>query len=147
MIKKGQTGVEFIVSTFVFLITISYASLTIINSMPVYHDYSVTENLISKSYQVSQYLIFDYLSAGSNYLIDESEIDNLAGLCNTRENIVNKLGVPNHDVVINIEKIDGTNLLDCKSGESEFSKQIIVRRFAVLDNANKDVIRMEVAVI
>ncbi len=157
---KAQTGVEFIVSTMIFLLTISYATLTIINNMPVYHDYAVTENLISNSYQISEYILFDYLASNEKYVIDTVKKNALVSICEgngleaseRNQNIRDTFNLDSNDIILTITKIDNPLtegdesglVIDCRSTISSFNKEITIRRYAVYED---DIVSVEVAVV
>ena len=56
---KGIAELEFIISVFVFITTISFVTFLIINNIPILHGLSASESLKSKSYQYSELLLFD----------------------------------------------------------------------------------------
>ena len=154
-VRKGQTGVEFIVSSVIFLVTVSYASLTIINNMPIYHDYADTEDLSAKSYQLSEYLLFNYLASEptsvplEKYVIDKTKLESLRTLCETSADsnaIRAGLMTGGKDVDIIIDYIDQTCTptlpLHCTTSSSGGGKKIIIKRFAVLEDCP---VRVDVA--
>ncbi|MAH43525.1 hypothetical protein CL614_07470 [archaeon] len=157
---KAQTGIEFIVSTMIFLLTITYATLTIINNMPVYHDYAVTEDLITRSYQMSEYIVFDYLASTDRYVIDSVKKNALVDICEgsgvdtviRNQNIRDEFDLDSKDIILTIKEVDdprtqGTEndlVINCRSTASSISKEITVRRYAIYDN---NIVSVEVAVV
>lgn len=141
---KGQTGIEFIVGVSIFLVTISYALLTIINNMPVYHDYAITEDLLAKAYQVSDFLTFENLSTGVRYQLDPSKISQLGMLCANEAGMRNAFGLGQKDIVVKIAKLNGDTVLDCKTVGSITGKNLVVRRYAIL---NGDIVWVDVSIV
>lgn len=150
MVKKGITNFEFVLAVFVFLSTISFVAVSIINEVPALHDKSVEDIAKSKTYYISQMLIFDKgfpetwtnetverpgLSTGTPYILSPSKITNFQNLCADTQKLRNLIG----DIEINITKQDGTPVLFCKT--SNLPIQLKIKRSAVLSG---EVVKIEV---
>jgi hypothetical protein len=138
---KGVIEIEFIISVFVFITTISFVTFIIVNGIPAYHNTAIGENLKSMSYQYAEMLLFDGgyplnwslaaeptgnvkrigLSAGKRYVIDQNKLNRLASICNngvtSNYTTVKKiLGVDfMHDVVIEVSRLDGSPVVGTSS--------------------------------
>ena len=140
--SKGQIGLEFIISSMVFLITISYAVITISGYLPVYHAHAVDEKLRAESFLLSQDMLFNNLSSPERYVLDPVRISQLSGLCGNYIQVASDLGY--EDVSIKIEKIDGTVVLACESPTpSLVREQVITNRYAML---GEDIVLLRVSV-
>ncbi|MFH1420437.1 MAG: hypothetical protein ABIG30_00540 [Candidatus Aenigmatarchaeota archaeon] len=139
----GQIGFEFIISAVVFMITIVYASTTIISMLPLYHDQAITEHLQADAYILSQYLLFDNLSA-ENYVLDMNKIAQFNERCSSDyEGVLSDLGYSYVDININV---DGTTLLECHpAAVSEISETFYTNRFALVNNNGNKIIVMRIA--
>ncbi|MCX6815516.1 MAG: hypothetical protein NT120_01520 [Candidatus Aenigmarchaeota archaeon] len=160
---KGIIDIEFILSVVVFLSTISFVAMLIINNIPVFHGDSVSEDLRARAYQISQVLIFDKgapeywtvgnvlrvgLSNGTKQTMNTTKIANLASLCSSSyENTKSLLG-QDYRTDIKIKIIDAANqtLLDCKPQViSLIRPEFQIIRFANLDD--KRIVRIAVSVL
>jgi len=151
--KKGITNFEFVLSVFVFLSTISFVAISVINEVPNLHQNSVGNIIRTKSHSVSEMLLFDTgipsnwnatsvqrigLSSVSGH-IDINKVNNLTEICSTD---IGKLRGLLGDVVINISRIsDGSTIAYCKT--TELPAEFIVRRSAVISPGN-EIVRIDV---
>ena len=171
---KGFQEVEFIISVFVFITTISFVTIVIINNIPLFYNIALTENLKAKSFQFSEILLFDEgypknwnsmqlsginrigLSVGQNYFIDKQKIDKLSEFCSLPNNykiVKSKLGIATErDIIIQVSYIDGsavsTSIDVCKpSVTSRIRQQFQTTRFGLLNTANNPIIRIKFTMI
>ena len=126
---KGIAELEFIISVFVFITTISFVTFLIISNIPILHSLSASESLKSKSYQYSELLLFDEgapmnwedesdtqnikrigLSGGRRYFVDVDKIAKLNSICSNYQLARQKLGLENEDIVIEVSYLDDTPL-------------------------------------
>ena len=160
---KGVLNIEFIVSVIVFLITLSFVSMSIINNAPFLHQESFIENLKSNAYQVSQLLLLDEglsdsgntnwnkdnvvllgLSAGEEYILDQNKISELDNLCNEDyEKVRGLLADYKTYITLSIIRPDGSQILDCRPEEKKGITSV-VKRHAVV---NGEVVRFDISVI
>lgn len=127
---KGFQEIEFIISIFVFITTISFVTIIIINNIPLFYNIAISENTKSKSYQFSQILLFDEgypknwnsvdlsqtnrigLSTGEKYILDINKINRLSQFCslpNDYETVKSRIGVAvERDIVIEVSYVDGS---------------------------------------
>ena len=122
---KGLAEIEFIVSVFVFLTTISFVTFIIINNIPILHNAALTERLKSRSYQYSELLFFDEgspkdwqsvpenasrlgLSTGRRYFIDKNKVDALSVICLDYQKVKEKLAIEQNDIIIDVSYLDNT---------------------------------------
>ncbi len=150
---KASVNLEFIVSVFVFLTTVSFITMTIINSIPSFRFISTSEMNNAKAYSISEILLFDEgypndhnawsssnipqrigLSTGKKYLISIGKINKLQDLCNNYNNIRNIFGT---DVIIEIQNNDNiladTYTLKCPERRGSSTSEFLMNRFAVID--------------
>ena len=96
---KGMAEIEFILSVFVFITTVSFVTSIVISNMPLFHSTSTSDTLKAKSWQYSEMLLLDEgdpanwqtlpfdevnrigLSTGKRYVIDQDKITKLAAFC------------------------------------------------------------------
>jgi len=152
---KGITNFEFVLSLFVFLSTISFVSLTIVNRIPNLHEDSIGDEIKVQSFVVSELLLFDQgdpaqwsnetvrrlgFSNGTRYVIDQKKLDNFSIVCERdRQALIDALGY----VIVNITTLDDGPVMYCKTVAPLIEFKI--RRFAVLtDGSSERVVKMEV---
>ncbi|MFC2142776.1 hypothetical protein ACFLQN_00045 [Candidatus Aenigmatarchaeota archaeon] len=161
MSKKGITNFEFVLALFVFLSTVSFVAITIINKVPNIHMDAVGDEIKTSSYYISQMLMFDEglpvdwetlpdpeniqrfgFSSGNYYEIDTNKLAAFQALCLTetgRTKIIEELGY----MIINISETDGTTRLYCDVGSPilDFNLQ----RHAFLPAPDNEVININIA--
>jgi hypothetical protein len=162
MRSKGILDIEFILSVFVFVSTVSFVVImAVISNIPLLQQLSVTEDLRSRNYQISEKILFTEgspsnwdsntvtsigLSTGQMYALDLNKINNLSILCTNNYNRVkNLLGLDyENEMILNISYIDGSQILSCRP--NFLSKRIESRidRIGVIDGAPA---RMSVSVL
>ncbi len=152
---KGITNFEFVLSVFVFLSTISFVSVTIINKIPNIHQDSVGDEIKTNSFVVSELLLFDEgypgnwnytnftrfgFSTGTDYMISKEKVDNFSWVCqNNRQAIIDSLGY----LIINITKISGEPVLYCETVKP--AVELKIRRYALLlSGSGQDIVKMDV---
>ena len=157
---KGVINIDFIVSILIFLSTLSFVSMMVINSIPFFHQESVIDNIKTSMYQISHILLFDagypegwdrntveMLGLSEKpYVLDRNKIDELNALCGTDYNRVQGL-LTNYrtNVVIGIESIDGgTNILSCGDVKTIIRPEFIIKRFVIVDG---DIYEMKITVV
>lgn len=145
--KKGITNFEFVLAVFVFLSTISFVSLSIINKIPNIHAVSVGEDVKSSSYYMSQVLIFDRgspsdwealvgvdesrinrtgLAGAQSYVLDSTKVAKLGELCVSSRNKIREMF---GNFVLDIKKLNGDSVLSCSTTAPII--ELVVRRNAV----------------
>src|SRR3989344_4139578 len=120
---KGLEEIEFIISVFVFITSLSFATILIVNNIPTFHGAAASEGLKAKSWQYSEMLLLDEgspqnwhsataqrigLSTGGRYMIDNAKVQKLATLCSSDYNSAKSLiglGAEN-DIIIEISYLD-----------------------------------------
>ncbi len=157
---KGIINIDFIVSILVFVSTLSFVAISIISRIPLFHHEAYTDDLRSRTYQVSHLLLFDrgwpenWNEANVEriglsiepYILNRSKIDSLEILCsNSYEKVNSLLADINTVVTINITLSDGNQILSC--GPRLTRTGFEVRRNIVVDDGvDKDVAKMVVIV-
>ncbi|MFA4819996.1 MAG: hypothetical protein WC613_03505 [Candidatus Aenigmatarchaeota archaeon] len=168
---KGVVEIEFVISVFVFITTVSFVTGIVISNLPVFHSASTSETLKSKSWQYSEMLLFDEgapldwqlpdkdikrigLSTGSRYFLDESKIIKLYDLCSVGYAAVkDKLGVDTrNDIVIEVSYLDGSPVA---SSVTVCGPNVITQirpsfqtvRLGVLNTADRPIVRIKVIII
>ncbi|HLC76674.1 MAG TPA: hypothetical protein VJH04_00555 [archaeon] len=171
---KGFQEIEFVIAIFVFITTISFVTLIIINNIPLFYNIAQTESLKSKSYQHSQILLLDAgypsnwntlpltsisrigLSSGPEYFIDKNKINKLAEFCSTPNNyetVKIKLGIAaERDIIIESSYPDGTpvgaSLQICKPPiTTQIRQQFQTTRFGVLDTPDREIVSIRFIII
>lgn len=143
--KKGILDIEFILSVFVFVTTVSFAVImVVIGNIPGLQQLSTSEDLRSRNFQITEKLIFTQgypedwvedsvaslgLSSGEYYKMSLNKINNMSSLCqNNYQKVKDLLGLGyQNDVYINISYTDGEDLLICSYGVTKRSKSEIYR--------------------
>ncbi len=154
---KGIAEVEFIISVFVFITTISFVTFLIINNIPLLHNAALTDRLKSRSYQYSELLLFDEgspknwhtepenssrigFSSGNMYFLDDKKIRALADICQDYQNAREKLALDSFDIVIEASHLDDTPITGdskaiCKPAvTTQLRPQFQTTRIGVLTN-------------
>ena len=151
---KAIADIEFILSAFLFVSTISFITLSIIGNLPVLQEKSLAANLQSTSYQISELLldkgyptnwhllaIDDVARIGlesDDYMLDSAKVSQLSALC---ENDYNKLRAKmmNYDFMIIIN--GSTEILNCEPPVvSLIRPQFVTTRHAVYNGNPVDLI-------
>ncbi len=167
---KGVTEVEFIISVFVFITTMSFVTLLIINSIPLFHTTALSDSLKARSYQYSELLLFDEghpkdwnkdtanrigLSSGKRYFVSKTKVDELGALCalpNGYNTLKNKLQLSNElDIIIEVSYLDdmpvsGSSTIICKPPVTTYLRpQFRTARLGVL--SDNSIVHFKVIVI
>ncbi len=132
--RKGVIEIEFIISVFVFITTISFVTLIIVSNIPTLHNTAAGESVKSWAYQYSEMLLMDEgapknwdsltfgevkrigFSDGERYMLNYAKLQKLRDACNDPEvsyNVTkNRLGVDfAHDIVIEVSTLDGSPVI------------------------------------
>ena len=171
---KGFQEIEFIISIFVFITTVSFVTLIIINNIPLFYNIALTENLKAKSYQFSEILLFDEgypknwntmqlsdinrigLSNGQNYFLDINKISKLSEYCsnpNNYEIVKTKMGVgQGRDIIIEASYLDGSPVasslnLCAPPVATKIRQQFQTTRFGVLNTLGRSIVRVKFIMI
>lgn len=149
---KGITNFEFVLSVFVFLSTMAFVAVSIINEVPGLHDKATEDIIKSKTYYTSQMLMFDKgypqnwtagtverlgLSIGSPYILNQTKITELGILCSNTDRLRQLI---NGDIIINITGQNGASLLYCKT--ANLPQQLTIKRTAVR-NTDMNILKIE----
>lgn len=173
--SKGFTEIEFIISVFVFITSISFATAIIVHNVPLFHVTAASEQLKAKSWQHSEMLLLDEGSpvnwhtkpfseverigfAANRYLIDRNKLDQLRLLCSDPgvgyNSVKSKLGLTAaNEMIIEASNLDdspvvgGTKTLCRPAVISGTRPQFHTIRFGVLNFGDMPVIRIKVAII
>lgn len=143
---KGIENFEFVLSVFVFLSTISFVSMTIINKIPDLHQDSVGDEIKTNSFIVSELLLFDRgypenwnestverfgFSNGSRYVISKQKLIYFNNICKNeteKQKIIDSLGF----LSVNITKLNGSSVIYCETARPPIKMKI--RRYAIMSN-------------
>ncbi len=167
----GIAEVEFVISVFVFITTVTFTSALIVGNIPLFHDSSVFETIKSKSYQYSELLLFDEgypkdwnwgtverigLSSGKRYFVDESKMTELNTICNSPNGYnftKSQLGLDyTREIKVEATYLDGspvvgTSPIICEPNVGGFRQQFHTVRYGVLDVIGTPVIKLTVTVM
>jgi len=131
MSSKGVLDIEFILSVFVFVSTVSFiVIMVVLGNIPSLHHISTSEDIRSRSYQISEKLLLTEgkpsnwnsntvtslgLSSGDMYVLDINKINELGILCsNNNTRFKELLGLDyRNEVRINISYTDGSKIIMC----------------------------------
>ena len=166
-IGKGFAEIEFIISIFVFITTISFVTFLIISNIPTLHGTSYTERLKVISYQYSELLVFDEgapkdwqldsananrvgFSAGQRYFLNKNKIDALASLCSDYQTARSKLALDQqYDITIEATYLDDSPVssgIVCRpSVTTQLRPQFQTTRLAVLQDLK--IVKIKVSII
>ncbi len=159
IMKKGIVNIEFMISVFVFLVTIAFILLTLAGSLIPLHKEASLNSLRSVGYQLSQVIIFDQgdpkswdptnvnragLSTGEKYVISSAKITSFNDTCATNYNRLLDMYFGNKKLLfkVNITDSAGRNMLNCGSVSNP---QFSIKRLAVLDTT-RDIVEIEISV-
>ena len=127
----GVLDIEFILSSFLFLTTIIFIALTVIQTLPILQEKSISENLQSVSFQISEILLsegypqnwddpsFEIEDVGriglesADYILNSAKVDKLRGFCDGIDNY-RKLRSKFHDNDVIIIINGTTEILICE---------------------------------
>ncbi len=169
---KGVIEIEFIISVFIFITTMSFVTFLIVSSIPAFHNTAVGELVKSRSYQFAEIMFMDEgsptnwqiqpfadvkrigFSTGKRYVIDQSKLDQLAALCQPEpagagyQSVKNRLGLDsNYDITIEASYLDGAPVTAeaVVCGPlivSQLRQQFHFTRLGILNTADQKMIRM-----
>lgn len=157
--KKGIVNIEFMISVFVFLVTISFIILTLTGSLIPLHKDASLNSMRSVGYQLSQVILFDEgdpknwdpinvnragVSGGEKYLVSSAKIANFNATCAANYSKLLDMYFGNKKLLfkVNITDSSGRNMLNCGNANNP---QFSIRRLAVLDTT-RDIIEIEISV-
>lgn len=159
---KGILDIEFVLSVFLFLGTISFVTVLIGRESVALQNSAITDNMKSESYQISQILMFDRgspadwengakenikrigLSSGEDYSLDADKLNRIDELCGSDYNFVNGMLTKFH-VNMTIKGTNGEVLYSCgPSFETAKRPKFVTERKALLSN---EVVEMTVTLI
>ena len=172
---KGVSEIEFIISVFVFITSVSFVTIIIINNIPLFHNKAFTDDLRAKSWQYSEILLFDEgypknwqtkqltdvkrigFSSGF-YIIDRTKLNQLNVFCSDPNigynKIKNLLGLDvANDIVIEASNLDdtpviGTSKIICgPSVTTQLRPQFQIVRLGILNFDDKPVIRLKITIL
>ena len=172
---KGVSEIEFIISVFVFITSVSFVTIIIINNIPLFHNKAFTDNLKAKSWQYSEILLFDEgypknwqavqladikrigFSSGF-YIIDRTKLSQLNVLCSDPSigysKIKNLLGLDAvNDIVIEASNLDDTPVIGASKiicgppVTTQLRPQSQITRLAVLNSGDMPVIRLKIIIL
>lgn len=171
---KGIAEIEFIISVFVFITSISFVTVLLINNIPLFHNSAFTEGLKSKSWQFSEMLLFDQgypkdwqtkqfnevrrigFSSGSRYFIDQNKLSGMNAFCldpNTGYNGIKQLlGLDyRNDITIEASYLDDSPVLAAKkvcgpAVQTESRPQFQITRLGILDANDMPIIRLKITI-
>ncbi|HIG96845.1 MAG TPA: hypothetical protein HA230_00675 [Candidatus Aenigmarchaeota archaeon] len=169
---KGVVEIEFIISIFVFITTVSFVTSIVISNMPLFHGASMSDTLKAKSWQYSEMLLFDEgaptdwqlpdkdvkrigLSNGKRYVLDKDKIDKLAALCSSGyASVKDKLGLDfRNDIIIEVSYLDdspvtGSSKTICgPSAVTQIRPRFQTVRLGILNDADKTIIHIKAIII
>ncbi|MBI4174560.1 MAG: hypothetical protein HY517_02855 [Candidatus Aenigmarchaeota archaeon] len=166
-IGKGFAEIEFIISVFVFITTISFVTFLIISNIPTLHGTAYTERLKTISYQYSELLVFDEgspknwqldavnanrigFSSGSRYILQKSKIDALAALCSDYQAARTKLALEQqYDITVEATYLDDSPVssgIVCRpSVTTQLRPQFQTTRLAILQDLK--IIKIKTSII
>lgn len=153
---KAVVDIEFILSAFLFVSTISFIALSIIGNLPVLQEKSLASNLQSTSYQISELLldkgyppnwhllaIDDVARIGlesDDYMLDSAKVSRLSTLC-ANPTDYNKLRAKMLDYDFMIIINGSTEILNCEPAVvSLIRPQFVTTRHAVYNGNPVDLI-------
>jgi hypothetical protein len=148
---KGVVNVEFILALLVFVTTLVFITTATLSSIPNIHEQAISEKLKTNIYSVSEIIMFDKgypenwdsttvqkigLSSGQPYILSIDKINNLSELCrNDYQKMLSALNLENYNIIINITRDDGTNILYCKPrAVTMIRPTFYMKRTAVVEN-------------
>lgn len=155
---RGVVNIEFIISVFIFLVTVAFILISTAGSLVPLHRDAAADVLRARAYQISEVVIFDGgdpadwdvgrvnrigLSAGEKYIVSSAKIERLQELCSRDyERFIEMLsGNAKTRIGINITGPFGSNLLECGAVNSP---QFSLKRFAVLESG--EIVEIEISV-
>lgn len=150
---KAVLDIEFILSVFVFLASLSFATAAVGRNIPVLKEGALVDTMRSESYQISELLVATHGApenwetvgddeieriglARENNVLESRKVDRLQELCRDDYEKVNRmLQQVQTDVVLELMEADGTNALSaCRPAVDTHRRPIFsTRRTAVLN--------------
>jgi|SRR3989344_4458371 len=171
---KGIVEIEFIISVFVFITSVSFVTLVIVSNIPLLHNTASGENLKAMSYQYSEMLVFDEgypttwssgnfadarrlgFSSGKRYFVDINKITKFNTYCTDPfvgyDAMKGLLGIDNsQDITVEAIKLNGTALVGSETAlceppvASRLRQQFTTTRLGVL--ATGEIVKIRVTLI
>ena len=166
---KAQMNIEFILGVSVLVMIISFIGFSILNHFPSLHMDAVYEMERAKSFELSNMLVMDSglwssanisncsrlgLTNGAPYILNASKIMALNNCSLADYNLLRKsTGIESGaDFIINVTLVNFTGGGDTKISEcrpmmvSLTAPKFLSRRFAVMENLTRQVVRIEVTI-
>ena len=170
--KKGVLDIEFMISIMVFLTAITFVSFSPVSNIPKLHQESLSQDIKSKAFQISEILMFDQgwptnwttllpnqdsqvnrlgLSGGGRYFLDSAKVTALNTYCTVPgkyDKIKDLLGLDySNEVAIEIQDTDLIVKMDCKPPvTSQVRPKATITRIAI-DSATSKMVIMTVSVL
>jgi hypothetical protein len=162
---KGVLDIEFVLSIFLFLGSISFITILIGRESLALQNSLISENLKSESYQISEILMFDKGSPAnwgdpgvtindikrlgifsSDYVLNSTKLAKLQSLCISDYNSVNEI-ITDLNINITVKNIDGTVIYRCEPQiETLRRPKFITQRVGTLDSTG-EIVRLSVTLI
>ena len=159
---KAQATIEFLISTLVFLIAISFIIFTIYGNYPIFRQENVKNVLLSKSFQITQILLTSAgsprdwdmsnvetigLSTGLPYILDSRKISELNCSETEYEKVREIFGLQKHDLIINITDENGITISTCAPPAISLVRpKYWFERFAIMFDGSTKIVRISVTV-
>ena len=147
---KGLTSIEFVFATVVFVSTLAFILVLIINTVPELHHESLSDSLKTQTYALSDVLLFEKgvpdewttetvqmlgLSQGERYVLDARKVESFRQLCTTdTQSLETLLSLDQKQIVVEIASLDGTIIARCGSLGSRLLPEFTVTRLALMND-------------
>ncbi|MBI4896497.1 MAG: hypothetical protein HY832_03020 [Candidatus Aenigmarchaeota archaeon] len=149
---KGVVDIEFMISLFMFLVTISFITYTIAGNLPRYHEEATVNHLRSVAFQASELLLFDKgnpqdwqsesvitdvnqigLAADKKYKIDSVKIAALNKYCTNEYDAIKNKIIHDDALEMNLTILYPPYAVHCAPPSiSETKNRVKIVRYAVV---------------
>ncbi len=142
---KGIINIEFVISLLVFISTVSFVSMMVINSFPALRYEALSNDMKSKAYQLSNVILANF-SGQETYALDMNRINEMKNnYCYGPDAYEAFRNLFSENLILEIEQLDGTTLISCKPPvETRLKPEFTLKRFATVNN---EIIIMSIGII
>jgi hypothetical protein len=141
---KGIINIEFVIALLVFISTVSFVSMMVINSLPALRYEAISNDMKSRAYQLSNVLLANF--SNQDYVLDMNNINEMKNkYCSSPDDYENFRNLFSEYLTLEIEQLDGTELISCKPAiETRLKPEFTLKRFATVNN---EIIVMNIGII
>lgn len=164
---KAVVDIEFMVSLFMFLMSISFITYIIAGNLPRYHEEATINHLRSVAFQTSELLVFDSgypttwersasmdeirqigLASSKKYVLSREKLAWIETNCKNRYAVIKDKLIPDQKLDMIISVTSGSFLFRCSPPSTSSTKDSVsVTRYGVLDTNPQEIVQIQLTVL